>query len=61
VTDPKTPIIQDERVRAWLAAAEADAEQRGLPEVKLALRLFAQSTAARRAADRNGRSQPDDE
>ena len=42
MTDPKSPIIQDERVRVWLAAAEADADRRGLPEVKPALRLFAQ-------------------
>jgi hypothetical protein len=54
VTDPKSPVIQDERVRVWLAAAEADADRRGLPEVKPALRLFAQSTAALRAADWNG-------
>ncbi|MGH9145693.1 MAG: hypothetical protein ACRD1Q_03225 [Vicinamibacterales bacterium] len=61
MTDPKSPITQDERVRAWLAAAEADAERRGLPEVKPALRLFAQSTEALRAADWNGLSLPDDE
>ena len=32
----------------------------GLPEVKPALRLFAQSTAALRAADWNGLAQPDE-
>ncbi len=60
MTDPKGPDIQDERVRAWLAAAEADADRRGLPEVKPALRLFAQSTAALRAADWNGLTLPDE-
>ena len=60
MTDPKGPIIQDERVRVWLAAAEADADRRGLPEVKPALRLFAQSTAALRAADWNSLALPDE-
>lgn len=60
MTDAKSPIIQDERVRVWLAAAEADADRRGLPEVKPALRLFAQSTAALRGADWNGLALPDE-
>jgi hypothetical protein len=56
----KLPIALDERVRAWLAAAEADADRRGLPDLKPILRLFAQSTAALRAADWN-RVAADDE
>lgn len=40
----------------WLAAAEADADRRGLPEVKPLLRGLAQSTAALRAADWNDRA-----
>lgn len=40
----------------WLAAAEADADRRGLPELKPLLRGLAQSTAALRAADWNDRA-----
>jgi hypothetical protein len=36
---------------AWLAAACADAERRGLPELKPLLESLARSTAALRAAD----------
>ena len=63
MTDQQSPEVLrlDERVRAWLAAAEADADRRGMPELKPALRLFAQSTAALRAADWNGLVLPDDE
>jgi hypothetical protein len=38
-------------VDAWLAAACADAEQRGLPELKPLLESLARSTVALRAAD----------
>jgi len=40
-------------IARWLAAAEADAEQRGLPELKPLLQGLATSTAALRAADWN--------
>jgi hypothetical protein len=40
-----------ERVNAWLAAAIADAEQRGLPELKPLLEGLARSTDALRASD----------
>jgi hypothetical protein len=53
--------ISNERVRAWLESAEADADRRGLPDLKPVLRLFAQATAALRAADWNGLTLPDDE
>ncbi len=35
----------------WLAAASADAERRGLPELKPLLETLARSTKALRAAD----------
>jgi hypothetical protein len=38
-------------IDAWLAAAIADAERRGLPELKPLLVTMARSTAALRAAD----------
>jgi hypothetical protein len=38
-------------VQAWLRAAIADAERRGLPELKPMLEALARSTAALRAAD----------
>jgi hypothetical protein len=38
-------------IDAWLAAACADAERRGLPELKPLLESLARSTAALRAAD----------
>ena len=40
-----------ERVDAWLAAACADAERRGLPELKPLLETLARSTEALRIAD----------
>lgn len=40
-----------ERIDAWLAAAVADAERRGLPELKPLLEALARSTAALREAD----------
>lgn len=41
-------------IDAWLKAAIADAERRGLPELKTLLEGLAQSTAALRAADAAG-------
>jgi hypothetical protein len=41
---PPTPV------EAWLAAAIADAERRGLPELKPLLETLARSTTALRAA-----------
>ena len=38
-------------IEAWLAAACADAERRGLPELKPLLESLARSTAALRTAD----------
>jgi hypothetical protein len=38
-------------VEAWLAAAVADAEARGLPELKPLLETLARSTSALRSAD----------
>jgi hypothetical protein len=54
MSDPGTN--NDSRAAAiarWLAAADADAEQRGLPELKPLLQGLATSTAALRAADWN--------
>jgi hypothetical protein len=42
-------------IDAWLAAAIADAERRGLPELKPLLETMARSTAALRAADERTR------
>jgi hypothetical protein len=44
-------------VDAWLAAAIADAERRGLPELKGLLEGLAQATRALRAAASEGRFQ----
>ena len=41
------------RVEEWLAAAELDADRRGLPALKPILRLYALATIALRAADWN--------
>ena len=41
-------------VDAWLAAALADAERRGLPELKAILEALAQATRALRAAGSGG-------
>ena len=50
--EPVDPHRVDlETVDAWLARAEADADRRGLPELKPILRQFARATAALRAAD----------
>lgn len=40
-------------IEAWLEAALADAERRGLPELKPLLEALAQATRALRAADFN--------
>ena len=40
-------------VESWLKAAIADAERRGLPELKSALETLARATSALRAADFN--------
>ncbi len=42
-------------VERWLAAAEADAERRGMPELKPLLQGLAAATTALRAADWNDR------
>jgi hypothetical protein len=41
-------------IEAWLAAAIADAERRGLPELKPLLESLAQATRALRAAELTG-------
>jgi hypothetical protein len=41
-------------VETWLAAAIADAERRGLPELKVLLEGLAQATRALRTAARDG-------
>ena len=43
-------------VEAWLAAAIADAEQRGLPELKPLLETLARSAVALRRAEAAGLS-----
>ena len=40
-------------IETWLAAAIADAEKRGLPELKPILETLARATRALRAADFN--------
>jgi hypothetical protein len=40
-------------IESWLQAAVADAERRGLPELKPILEALARTTAALRAADFN--------
>ena len=42
------------KLSEWLQAAIADAERRGLPELKPLLEALARSTRALRAADFNG-------
>ena len=46
-------------VERWLAAAEADAERRGMPELKPLLQGLATATAALRAAEWNERADVD--
>jgi hypothetical protein len=43
-------------IEAWLQAAQADAERRGLPELKPLLETLGRATAALRAADFNDRA-----
>jgi hypothetical protein len=43
-------------IARWLAAAEADADRRGLPELKPMLRGLAEATAALRRASWNDRA-----
>jgi hypothetical protein len=45
-------------VDAWLAAAIADAERRGLPDVKALLESLAHATRALRAAGFGGDARP---
>lgn len=44
------------QVDAWLRAACADADRRGLPQLKPLLETIARSTAALRAAEREARA-----
>jgi hypothetical protein len=46
--------VIDVNLDAWLAAALADAERRGLPELKAILEALAQATRALRAAGFGG-------
>ncbi len=46
-------------VERWLAAAEADADQRGMPELKPLLQGLAAATTALRAAEWNERADVD--
>lgn len=46
------------QVEAWLAAACADADRRGLPELKALLETLAKSMAALRTADRAAEQKP---
>lgn len=48
-----------ESIDAWLAAAVADAERRGLPGLKPLLEGLAQSLAALRAADQESADERD--
>ena len=43
-------------IESWLQAAIADAERRGLPELKPILEALARATSALRAADFSGRA-----
>jgi hypothetical protein len=43
-------------IDAWLEAAIADAQRRGIPELKSILEALARATAALRAADFNDRA-----
>lgn len=44
---------RDGTLEGWLKAALADADRRGLPELKAALETLAKATGALRAADFN--------
>jgi hypothetical protein len=56
----KNGDVARERVQIWLSLASADAERRGLPELKPILQMFARATGALRAADWNSLERPDD-
>ena len=43
-------------IEAWLQSATADAERRGLPELKAILETLARATRALRGADFNDRA-----
>ena len=43
-------------IESWLKAAIADAEQRGVPELKPLLQALAQATTVLRQANLNGRA-----
>jgi hypothetical protein len=43
-------------IESWLKAAVADAERRGLPDLKSALETLARATTALRTADFNDRA-----
>lgn len=45
-------------IDAWLQAAQADADRRGLPELKPLLETLSRATAALRAADFNDSASP---
>jgi hypothetical protein len=51
--DEERPTPRDRRIRAWLDAALADAERRGLRDLKPLLDSLAAATAVLRAADWN--------
>jgi len=48
-----TPAREPENLASWLQAALADADRRGLPELKPLLETLSKATAALRAADFN--------
>jgi hypothetical protein len=50
----------DDRLEAWLMAAIADAQRRGLPELQPLLEGLARSTAGLRAADAEHTAAPDE-
>jgi hypothetical protein len=45
-------------IDAWLEAAQADADRRGLPELKPLLEALGRATSALRAADFNDTASP---
>jgi hypothetical protein len=49
-------MTQASTVESWLQAALADAERRGLPELKPLLEALARATSALRAAEFNERA-----